>query len=111
MLNSLGLFFFLLLIDNSFKGLIALIVVLNGFLCNGSKYLQLEHSYYMLYDVICNVIMGCYILMTAKYQIMTFIVIFLACLMFIINKMYYDSYYLFHIFGVQFPLAFMLSYY
>jgi len=112
MLNALGLFFFLLLIDNSFKGLVALIVVMNGIICHGSKYIQSELAEYcMYYDVICNVLMGLYILFTAEYQLMTFIAIFFACSVFIINKLYYESYYLFHILGVQFPLAFMLSYY
>jgi len=48
MLNALGLFFFLLLIDNSFKGLVALIVVMNGIICHGSKYIQSELAEYVL---------------------------------------------------------------
>ena len=105
--NSLGLLFFIPIISYSIKGLFALIVFLNGILCHGSNYIEYEHSKIItLYDIVCNVIMGIYILITVKENLLLIAFVEgIAVFCFIINKIRYNSSPILHVLGIQLPLA------
>ena len=112
MLSSIGLFFFIPLLDYSFKGLISMIVICNGLLCHGSSYIDLPYQKkVMVYDVVCNVIMSLFIIYTSEHQTFTTIVFAISVLIFILNKIRYNSNPLLHIMGIQFPLSVALSFY
>tara|TARA_Y100000817_G_scaffold277659_1_gene239929 strand:- start:1659 stop:2003 length:345 start_codon:yes stop_codon:yes gene_type:complete len=112
MLSSIGLFFFIPLLDYSFKGVISMIVICNGLLCHGSKYIDLPYQKkVMVYDVVCNVIMGLFVIYTSEHQTFTAIVFAISVLIFILNKIRYNSNPLLHIMGIQFPLSVALSFY
>jgi len=112
MYNAIGLLFFIPLIDYSFKGCISLIVICNGIFCHGSKYLELPYQKnIMIYDVICNFIMGLFVIYTTEYQIFTTIIFTISIYNFILNKLLYNSSALLHVMGIQFPLSIALSFY
>ena len=105
--NSLGLLFFIPIISYSIKGLIALIVFFNGIICHGSNYIEYEYSKEItLYDIVCNVIMGIYILITVKRNLLLIaFVVAIAVFCFIINRIRYNSSPILHVLGIQLPLA------
>lgn len=115
MYNSIGLIFFIPLIDNTTRGIISTAVILNGLLCHGSKYLQLSYAkYFMLYDVFCNIVMGIYVLATEKKEGPFYLILYVESLSvfnFIINKIRYNSSALLHVLGIQLPLAIAMSFY
>jgi len=112
MLSSIGLLFFIPLLDYSLKGVISMIVICNGLLCHGSKYLDLPYQRkIMIYDVVCNVIMGLFFVYTSEHQTFTAIVITISVVNFILNKIRYNSNSLLHVMGIQFPLSVALSFY
>ena len=112
MLSSIGLLFFIPLLDYSLKGVISMIVICNGLLCHGSKYLDLPYQRkIMIYDVVCNVIMGLFLVYTSEHQTFTAIVITISVVNFILNKIRYNSNSLLHVMGIQFPLSVALSFY
>ena len=112
MLSSIGLLFFIPLLDYSFKGVISMIVICNGLLCHGSKYLDLPYQRkIMVYDVVCNGIMGLIVIFTTKLPIFTTVVFFISIYNFILNKIRYNSNSLLHVMGIQFPLSVALSFY
>ena len=115
MYNSIGLVFFIPLIDNTTRGIISTTVILNGILCHGSKYLQLSYArYFMLYDVFCNVILGLYVLGTEKKDEPFYLILYVESISifnFIINKLRYNSSALLHVLGIQLPLATAMSFY
>ncbi len=89
-----------------------MVVICNGLLCHGSKYLDLPYQRkLMIYDVVCNVIMGMFMMYTAEYQIVTTIIFTISVYNFILNKLLYDSSILLHILGIQLPLSYALSVY
>lgn len=111
--NILGLIFFIPIVKFNIRGIIALFVIFNGILCHGSNYFNHKYSKCLTYyDITCNVIFGLFILFTeTKYKIFIFIIQFMSVCIFILNKLRYNSSSLLHIFGVQFPLSIVLSYY
>ncbi|MBD62911.1 MAG: hypothetical protein CMD68_02390 [Gammaproteobacteria bacterium] len=112
MLSSIGLLFFIPLLDYNFKGLISMIVICNGLLCHGSKYTDLSYQKkIMVYDVVCNVIMGLFVIYTSEHQTFTAIVFTISVFTFILNKIRYNSNSLLHVMGIQFPLSVALSFY
>ena len=112
MYKAVGLLFFTPLIDYSIKGCISMVVICNGLLCHGSKYLDLPYQRkLMIYDVVCNVIMGLFFVYTAEHQTFTAIVITISVVNFILNKIRYNSNSLLHVMGIQFPLSVALSFY
>ena len=112
MLSSIGLLFFIPLLDYSFKGVISMIVICNGLLCHGSRYLDLPYQRkIMIYDVVCNVIMGLIVIFTTNFPIFTTFVFTISIYNFILNKIRYNSNSLFHVMGIQFPLSIGLSLY
>ena len=105
--NSMGLLFFIPIISYSIKGLFALIVFLNGILCHGSNYTNYEYSKEItLYDIVCNVIMGLYILITVRGNLLLIAFVeVIAVFCFIINRIRYNSSPILHVLGIQLPLA------
>ena len=115
MYNAIGLILFIPLIDYTTKGVISTIVVFNGILCHGSKYLQLSYSRnLMLHDVFWNVIMGLFVLYTEKNNDTKLLILFtetISILNFCINKIRYNSSALLHVLGIQLPLAISMYHY
>ena len=107
MINSLGLIFFLPMIDsNTTRGIISSIVIINGILCHTTRYLKTSGwKYIRNYDIICNVIMGLYILHHSHYDIFILYTIIHATTIFLLNYFYYEHHPLLHILGVQLPLS------
>ena len=65
-----------------------MVVICNGLLCQGSKYLDLPYQRkLMIYDVVCNMIMGMFMMYTAEYQIVTTIIFTISVYNFILNKL------------------------
>ena len=106
MINSLGLIFFLPMIDTTKRGIISSIVIINGIICHTSRYLKTTGWEYLRnYDIICNIIMGLYILHKSQYDIFILYTIIHASIIFLLNYFYYGHHPLLHIFGVQLPLS------
>lgn len=106
MINSLGLIFFLPMVDTTIRGLISSIVIINGILCHTTRYLKTSGwKYIRNYDIICNVIMGLYILHRSNYDIFIVYTIIHATTIFLLNYFYYEHHPLLHILGVQLPLS------
>ena len=115
MYNSIGLILFIPLIDYTTKGIISCIVIFNGMLCHGSKYLQLSCSRnLMINDVLCNIIIGLFILYTEKNDDTKLLILFsetISIFNFCINKIRYNSSALLHVLGIQLPLAISMYHY
>ena len=107
MINSLGLIFFLPMIDsNTTRGIISSIVIINGILCHTTRYLKTSGwEYIRNYDIFCNVIMALYILQQSQYNIFILYTIIHATIIFLLNYFYYEHHPLLHILGVQLPLS------
>ena len=79
MYNAIGLIFFIPLIDYTTKGIISTIVIFNGIMCHGSKYLQSSYSLnLMLHDVFWNVILGLFLLYTEKNYDTKLLILFIS---------------------------------
>ena len=115
MYNAIGLIFFLPLIDYTTKGIISTIVIFNGILCHGSKYLQLNYSRnLMIHDVFWNIIMGIFVLYTEKNYDTKLLILFtetISIFNFCINKIRYNSSAILHVLGIQLPLSIALYHY
>ena len=112
--NSLGLVFFLFLLDTtSYKGIISIIIIFNGILCHGSRFLEMKYAKQITYyDIICNIIIGLFTLYTEKIHKLFIFIIYLICIFnFIINKFRYNNTGLLHVLGIQLPSSIALSYY
>tara|TARA_Y100001958_G_scaffold102256_1_gene71109 strand:- start:1881 stop:2255 length:375 start_codon:yes stop_codon:yes gene_type:complete len=115
MYNAIGLILFVPLIDYTTKGIISTIVIFNGIMCHGSKYLQLSYSRnLMLHDVCWNVILGLFVLYTEKNDDTKLLILFtetISIFNFCINKIRYNSSALLHVLGIQLPLAISMYHY
>lgn len=113
LLNSLGLIFFtpmMNLIND--KGIICSFVVFNGIICHVSRSLCLKYwKAVRNYDIICNFIMGLYIIHYSNYNAMIIYLDFLSVYIFLMNYLYFESNFLIHLFGVQFPLSYVVHLY
>jgi len=107
MINSLGLLFFLPMVNLSTpRGIICSIVIINGILCHTTRYNKTYGwEYIRNYDIICNVLMGLFIIHQSRYNPYIIYTMIHACIIFILNYLYYEHYYLLHILGVQLPLS------
>ncbi len=107
MINALGLLFFLPMINFSTeKGIICFIVIINGLLCHTTRYFKTYGwKYIRNYDIICNVLMGSFIIYKSNFNPILIYIMVHACIIFILNYMYYGHHYLLHILGVQLPLS------
>ena len=107
MINSLGLLFFLPMVNLSTqRGIICSIVIINGLICHTTRYLQTYGwEYIRNYDIISNILMGLFIIHNSWYNRYIIYTMIHACLIFILNYLYYEHHYLLHILGVQLPLS------
>lgn len=107
LLNSIGLLFFIPMINiNTDKGMICSLVLFNGIICHVSRAFSLKYWIFIRdYDILCNFIMGIYIIHYSNYNPIILYLDFLSVYIFIINYLYYKSNFLIHILGVQFPLS------
>ena len=107
MINAFGLIFFVPMVNLSTeRGIICLIVIINGLLCHITRHLKTYRwKHIRNYDIICNIIMGLFIIYKSRYNLFLISIILYACLIFIINYLYYEHNYLLHILGVQLPLS------
>ena len=105
--NSLGLLFFIPNISLNIKGFFSLIVIINGIFCHGSYFINYKHKKKITnFDILCNIFMGIFILYTENINISIILISeFIGFSSFIINKYYFNSSPLLHIFGVQLPLS------
>lgn len=88
------------------KGIISSLVFINGILCHFSR--AFSFKYWIIirnYDILCNFIMGIYIIYYSNCNPIIIYLDFLSVYIFFINYLYYKSNFLIHIFGVQLPLS------
>tara|TARA_Y100001958_G_C21247419_1_gene578698 strand:+ start:7014 stop:7379 length:366 start_codon:yes stop_codon:yes gene_type:complete len=109
-LNSLGLIFFIPLISNSIKGIISTFVIFNGCLCHGSQYIDYKYKEVLTnYDIVCNTIFGAFILYSEKENKLLIITVeCISVLSFGLNRAFFKSSPIIHVFGVQLPLFIVL---
>ena len=111
-LNSLGLIFFFPFVNLTDRGIISLIIILNGILCHFTRHKEIKGwKYIRNYDILSNIIISIYLLINTKYKIYTILTIIIVLILFIINYIRFESHYLIHIFGIQLPFAIALSIY
>ncbi len=113
MLNSLGLLFFIPLINTHTKrGLICSIILINGLLCHSSKFLNKPSwKYFRNIDIFTNILFSIYIIIESNYKTYSLLTGVFSGIIFAINYLYYNNHYLLHIFGVQLPGAIAISLY
>jgi len=107
LLNALGLVFFIPMVNlKNEKGIISFLVLFNGIACHISRTFSLKYwNIIRNYDILCNFIMGIYIIYYSNYNLIIIFLDLLSVYIFIINYLYYNSFFLIHILGVQLPLS------
>lgn len=113
LLNSLGLIFFTPMMNLlNDKGIMCSLVVFNGILCHVSRAFCLKYwKAIRNYDILCNLIMGSYIIHYSNYNAMIMYLDFLSIYMFMINYLYFESNFLIHVLCVQYPLSYVAHLY
>ena len=111
-LNSLGLIFFFPFVNLTDRGIISLIIILNGILCHFTRHKEIKGwKYIRNYDILSNIIISIYLLINTKYKIYTILTIIIVLILFIITQFRKTMFFLkaLHLFKKSFLRLFLDS--